>query len=811
MKSFLFVALLSIFGGGFAQLIPIPDPLNSYYHSGNDFSRHHEVVRFFETLQNMYPNQVKLQTYGYTEEGRPLMLVFLASEKNFSRLETIRAQHLSRDKTEETSIVWLSYNVHGNESCGTEAAMETAYRLVTTESKLLEKSLIIMDPCLNPDGRDRYVNYFKQYHNHSGQLQPQSAEHDEIWPGGRPNHYLFDLNRDWAWLTQVESQQRLKAYNQWLPHVHVDFHEQGMNEPYYFPPAAEPYHEVVTDWQRNFQKNIGKRHAEYFDNNKWLYFSKEIFDLLYPSYGDTYPTFTGAIGMTYEQGGSGRAGLAVIRAAGDTLTLAQRIEHHVIAGISTLETADSYHQQLIEEFQNFYAPSRNPKTTYYLLDGGAPNLSYLLALLDQHQINYGFTNDNETLEVKGFDYFNNKDSSRKWNKGDVVVSTNQVKGTLVNVLFEPKTKLSDSLTYDITAWSLPYAFGISCIKSNKPVPLVDGVKINQTAFIPPKAEPYAFAIHWNNLNSVKVLNALLDSGIKVSMTEKELRTEEGVFTPGTLFVLKAENHGKSLTDIVPAVLKKFHNEGRAINSGWATSGSDLGASTMKNIKKPRVGVLFTNESSSLSVGEIWHFLDAQLGIEHQLLRDGETNANALNQLDVLFIPEGYQSGENENLKQWISQGGTCIVMGSGAANFMEADFGMKVTEETPSVISKELGNYGNMERSRISESIIGAIYRCAMDITHPLSFGYRTPYFTLRLAADIYPFQGERVQQIEDKNAWIAGFAGHKVKYKQQGAVTVGAYSIGSGRIVYFFDNPLFRGFWTNGKLQVANAMYFLR
>jgi hypothetical protein len=811
MKSILFVAFCSISVGVFAQLIPIPAPLNAYYHSGNDFSRHHEVVRFFETLQSLYPNQVSLQTYGYTNEGRPLMLVFLASEKNFKNLEAMRMQHLSGDTSEQTPIVWLSYNVHGNESCGTEAAMETAYRLVASDSHLLEQSLVIMDPCLNPDGRDRYVNYFKQYRNKSGQFNAQSAEHNEIWPGGRPNHYLFDLNRDWAWLTQVESQQRLKAFNQWLPHVHVDFHEQSMNEPYYFPPAAEPYHEVVTEWQREFQTHIGKHHAKYFDKNGWLYFSKEVFDLLYPSYGDTYPTFIGAIGMTYEQGGSGRAGLGVITGIGDTLTLKERIKHHVIAGISTLETANDYHQKLIDEFQKYYTLSKESKGQSYVLDGSSPNLASLLDLLDQHQIHYITAGENESIDVKGFDYFRNSENTRKIQKNDIVIHTNQAKGNLVNVLFEQKTKLSDSLTYDITAWSLPYAYGIPCIKSQKLVVLSGQGKLEAPLMNPLQEEPYAYAIPWNNLNSAKILNALLDSGIRVSVTEKEITTAEGVFQRGTLFALKAENKSISLAKTIPNILNKFNEKGTVLLSGWAESGTDLGSSSIKSVQKPRVGVLFTNESSFLSVGEIWHFLDVQLGVEHQLLRDGETDAFALSQLDVLFVPEGYKSEQNENLKQWISQGGTCIVMGSGAANFMESDFGMKVTEETPPIISRDLGNYGNMERSSISESIIGAIYRCAMDTTHPLSFGYQEPYFTLRLAADIYPFQGEIVQKIQDKNAWIAGFAGYKVKYQQQGTVTVGARSIGSGKIVYFFDNPLFRGFWSNGKLQVANAMYFMR
>jgi hypothetical protein len=211
------------------------------------------------------------------------------------------------------------------------------------------------------------------------------------------------------------------------------------------------------------------------------------------------------------------------------------------------------------------------------------------------------------------------------------------------------------------------------------------------------------------------------------------------------------------------------------------------------------------------MGEIWNFLDAQLGIEHQVLRNGDADLYALNQLDVVLIPEGFQSENNANLKQWISNGGTCIVMGSGAANFMEADFGMKIEEGTAPIVSRDLGNYGNLERSSISETIIGAIYQCNVDTSHPLAFGYKDTYFTLRLAADVYPFQGDIIQKIQEKNGWITGFAGYKVKHKQQGAVTVGSYAIGDGNIVYFFDNPLFRGFWENGKLQVANAIYFLR
>src|SRR5690606_10558989 len=233
------------------------------------------------------------------------------------------------------AIVWLSYNVHGNESASTEASMQTIYDLLTSKSDYLENTVVIIDPCINPDRRDRYVNWHNQFKNVPNIIDPNSKEHHEGWLSGRSNHYMFDLNRDWAWLTQIESRKRIKIFNQWLPHIHVDFHEQGVNNPYYFAPAAEPFHEVVTDFQRNFQVTMGKNHAKYFDANGWFYFTKEIFDLLYPSYGDTYPTYNGGVGMTYEQGGSGHAGLGISTFIGDTLSLHDRIAHHHTTGLST--------------------------------------------------------------------------------------------------------------------------------------------------------------------------------------------------------------------------------------------------------------------------------------------------------------------------------------------------------------------------------------------------------------------------------------------------------------------------------------------
>ena len=303
------LAILSFFitSLSFSQTIKSPEEFLGYK-IGTQFSRHADVVAYFKHVAEN-SQWVTYTEYGKTNERRPLTYAIITTPQNQNNIENIRLNQLKNAGVESGSaspdkaIVWLSYNVHGNEASSTEASMVTLYELITNKKEWLENTVVIIDPCINPDGRDRYANWYNKVKATPYDTNPDAEEHNEPWPGGRANHYLFDLNRDWAWATQVETRQRLKVYNSWMPHIHVDFHEQGINEPYYFAPAAEPFHSIITPFQRDFQTLIGKNHAKYFDQNGWLFFTRERFDLLYPSYGDTYPTYTGSMGMTYEQAG----------------------------------------------------------------------------------------------------------------------------------------------------------------------------------------------------------------------------------------------------------------------------------------------------------------------------------------------------------------------------------------------------------------------------------------------------------------------------------------------------------------------------
>src|SRR5262245_20515482 len=452
-RKILLVITLFIFISSNAQL-KSPDEFLGYK-IGTRYTPHWKIVSYFQHVATNTSVNVKLEQYGQTNEGRPLLLSFFSSAENISRLEQIRLNNLrlanlAKDKAapiEENApaIVWLSYNVHGNETSSSEAAMLTAWALVDPSNsktkEWLKNTVVIIDPCINPDGRDRYVDWFNSIVGRDMNPSLNAREHREPWPGGRTNHYNFDLNRDWAWQTQVESRQRIIQYNQWMPHVHVDFHEQGVDNPYYFAPAAQPYHEVITPWQRDFQVSIGRNHAKYFDANGWLYFTKEVFDLFYPSYGDTWPTYNGAIGMTYEQAGHSTAGAAVINGEGDTLRLYDRAIHHHTTGMSTIEISSMNAGRLVKEFRKLFneavSTGMGEYKSYVIRYNPKNNerIASLLELLDKNGIQYG----SGSGAGKGYNYANGKEEAFTIGNGDIVINTAQPRSAMVKVLFEPKS------------------------------------------------------------------------------------------------------------------------------------------------------------------------------------------------------------------------------------------------------------------------------------------------------------------------------------------------------------------------------------
>jgi hypothetical protein len=828
MKKYFFAILVFLVTTANAQA---PSPTQFLgYELGTHFTPHYKIVEYFKAAAQASPTIMKLEQYGTTTGGRPLLMAIISSPENISNLETIRLNNMRLtgletgrpDLTSPKAVVWLSYNVHGNEPSSSEAAMMTLNELLnptkTGVRDWLKNTVVIIDPCINPDGRDRYVNWFNSVAGAIPNPDPQSQEHVEPWPQGRVNFYNFDLNRDWAWQTQKETQQRMAVYQKWMPQIHCDYHEQGYNQPYYFAPAAEPFHEVITPWQRDFQYTIGRNHAGYFDANGWLYFTKERFDLFYPSYGDTWPLYNGSIGMTYEQGGHSRGGLAVITADGDTLTLRDRVMHHYTTGISTIETASKNAGKLVENFKKYFDDANKNgvgdyKTFVIPTAGNEPKLADLKKLLDRNLIKYQYSGAGS---ANGFNYNTGKSENYNLQRGDLIISTMQPKGALVKVLFEPVSKLVDSATYDITAWSIPYAYGLNAFAVKEKLSAVsEAVREETNTRMDENA--YGYAVQWNGLASAQFISEMLQQKIRFRVSAKPFESGKEKFAAGTLLLLRGANNGvEKFGQTVAEAAKKYNLKAVALTTGFMDKGADFGSPDVQGLTMPKVACLTGRDADANAAGEVWFHFEQELHYPLTLINAADAANADLKKFDVLIVPNGYYRSlltKDGAIKQYVQQGGTLIIMENAVNTLADNDWGLtakKASEDSgkPNVYAN-LRKFANAERDGLVEANPGSIFKMELDNTHPLAFGYPDYYYTLKQDDVVYNFleSGWNVGVIK-KGSQVAGFTGVKAKQKLQDGVLFGQFGVGRGSVIFFADNPLFRSFWQNGKLLFDNAVF---
>ncbi|MDB5196538.1 MAG: zinc carboxypeptidase [Flaviaesturariibacter sp.] len=816
----------------FAQ-IQSPDQFLGYK-VGTRFTPHWRIVEYFKYVAGAASSTVKLQQYGQTNEGRPLLVVYVSTAAHIANLESIRNNNLglaqmasSGTVNNAPAIVWLSYNVHGNEASSSEASMLALYALVDPSNaqtrSWLQNTVVAIDPCLNPDGRDRYVNWFNSMVGNTYNPILNAREHNEPWPGGRVNHYYFDLNRDWAWQTQLETQQRLQLYNSWLPQIHVDFHEQGINNPYYFAPAAEPFHEVITPFQRSFQETIGRNHAKYFDANGWLYFTKEVFDLLYPSYGDTYPLYNGAIGMTYEQGGGPAGGLGALTTEGDTLTLADRATHHFTTSMSTVEIASANASRLLSEYQKYYQTAVS--TGYgdyksYVIKysaNAAERIQGLMDMLSRNKIQYSIAKSGSS---RGFNYETGKDENFSIASNDIIVPALQPKSALVKVLFEPNPKLSDSATYDITAWSLPYVYGLKTYASKDR--LATGGASAATAVNNTVADPYGYIIRWTGVQSVRLVAQLLQKGIKLRYSEKPFESGGQSFDRGSIIILKTSNQYQGdLWNTVRGLANAAKVQLTPVGSGFVDKGLDFGSASVHSLATPKVALLSGEGTSSNAVGEVWHYFDQVINYPVTLVNTTDFGRTDWSQFDVVIMPNGNYRFLNdkasaEQLQNWVSKGGKLIAMENAVAQLSKQEWSIRSKKADDSSDSKNpygaLRRYENRERDELPNVTPGSIYKVELDNTHPLAFGYSAIYYTLKQDDQLYEFikEGGWNVGVIKKERQVAGFVGSRLQNRLQDGVVFGTQEIGRGTVVYLADDVLFRSFWENGKLLFSNAVFLV-
>ncbi|NNE35516.1 MAG: zinc carboxypeptidase, partial [Rhodothermales bacterium] len=607
------------------------------------------------------------------------------------------------------------------------------------------------------------------------------------------------------------------------PQVHVDFHEQGVNSPYYFAPAAKPYHEDITAWQVELQEIIGRNNARYFDENNWLYFTKEVFDLFYPGYGDSWPTYNGAVGMTYEQAGSGRAGLAIRTAESDTLTLSDRIAHHYTTSISTIEATSQNADRVLAEFANYFEEATTDPpgkfNSYVVSMTRAPDATEdLIALLSTQGIQYGFADASQT--VRGFVYQDAADGSFDVSVGDLVIPASQPKSRLVKILFEPSSVLQDSLTYDITAWAQPYAFGTPAVATTARVG-IGGDRASAPSNDPVQGKPYAYIAEWKSVRDQQFVAALLGKGVNVRMSARPFVIANETYASGTIVITRAGNNKveDNLDQIVLDTANQFGQRVMPVSSGFVGSGSDFGSNSFSFIDAPTVAVVGGEGVSSSSFGQIWHYFDEVARYPVVIIPAENFSRVSLSDYDVIVMPSGnYGSTVSktgmENLQAWLRAGGRLVAI-EGAVEFLAGKDGFSVkrrdVDRDSTVVVPETGRWEDEPRKRISSRVTGSVFLVSMDPTHPLGFGMGDTYFALKNSAAAF-------EPIKPGNGWnvgivttgkpVSGFAGHETRETLKNSVAAASQRVGRGSVMYLVDNPLYRGFWRAGNQLFGNAVF---
>ncbi|MFM7709888.1 MAG: zinc carboxypeptidase, partial [Ferruginibacter sp.] len=564
---------------------------------------------------------------------------------------------------------------------------------------------------------------------------------------------------------------------------------------------------------------MGKNHASYFDQQGWLYFTKEYFDLFYPSYGDTYPIFNGSIGMTYEQAGHARAGLSILVNEEDTLTLVDRIRHHHTTALSTIQMASNNALALNQAFQSYFKDARTFGSGNYsgflIRKKSSAHWEKLVTLLTYNKIEFQELESGTALS--GYHYPSMGAQRMVTESGDLWISAKQSQGNLVRVLFEPHSVLADSATYDITSWALPFAYGLDAYAIEKAVGLktrtTDKATLSSQAVTQPN-EVYGLIGSIRSSQDAVMISKALQAGIRIRYSEKELVVSGKTFSRGSPIILSAENNNQKnkLSEFMNRYIAKW----TVLPSGLVEGGVDMGSDKMHVLRNKHVALVVDETCSPTSVGDLWHYFDKELQYPLHLVSSKELQRAPLNQIDVLIFPDGQHkmlADKESALKQWVKEGGRIIAMEQSIESMITGEWGVKWKKSTDNA-GNEKGlpeRYEDRERNALSSNTPGAVYKLKLDHSHPLAFGYPPYYFTLKQNNQLLETNATswNVGWIDD-SGYVSGYVGSEARKQLKDGTLIAVQDIGRGQVVYFVDNPVFRGFWENGKRLLFNAVFYL-
>lgn len=705
---------------------------------GAEMARHDEVTRYFQALAAAAPDRMKVLEYGESWEGRKLIYGVIGSADNLARLNEIKPnlvkladpRRLAKGEAEELirslpAVVWLAYSVHGNEPGTTDAALLTAYHLLAARGdsrvpKMLEETLVVIVPLQNPDGRERFINANRAARGLEPDPSPLSAERDEPWPGGRMNHYVFDMNRDWFTQTQPEMRAHVATLLEWMPVVVADVHEMGTNQTYFFPPEADPLNPHLTRTQLDNVERIARNHAAWFDQFGLRYFNREIFDGFFPGYGSGWPNYQGASAMVYEQGSS--RGLVARRSDGSLLHFSDTVKSQFIASLSTIEVVANNRERFLRDFAAFRASAvaegqREAIKAYVITESADADMAARLAV----------TLARNGIEVRraGASF---SACGQRFAAGSYVVSAAQPTKRLIRTLLDEKTEmdpefvkrqqarvdkgLSDEI-YDVTAWSLPLMFNVPVIPcSNDPV--ISGDWITADWSLPGAVRggqsAVGYVVPWGSTASARFLTAGLRAGLTVQSSNKSFSLGGVRYPAGSLFV-DAVRSPSNVHVVVERLARETGVTATSISDSWVTEGPSLGSANMVHMPLPRVALAWDEPTERYSAGHARFVLERQFGYPVTLIRTRRLASANLDGFDVILLPgEGGSYSATlgkkgaDNLKSWVQRGGVLIGLGTGMRYLAEGDAALLPLKLENAAVVKEKNDQAKNGKPGTSES-----------------------------------------------------------------------------------------------------------
>lgn len=886
-----FLALLASAAAANGQN-PVPFPASASYDpaipSPRDFLGHdpaeaisqpEDIVRYVRALAAAAPDRTHLVEYAESFEGRPLVMLAIGSAERMVRVDEIRAE-LARladprglSAADEAALIArlpvvtaLAHSIHGNEISGSGAAIAAAYHLLAAQGDpdvdmILRESIVLIDPTQNPDGRARFVFQNRLHRAAEPDADPVSAERDEPWPGGRTNHYLFDLNRDWYALTQPESRGRIRALLQWNPHVVVDLHEMGANATYYFPPSAVPGNPFTTDAQQELFERIGRENADAFDDRGWAYFIREIYDSFYPGYGASWPTAHGALGHTFEMASA--RGLEVERYDGTALTYGDGIARHFVAGQRTALTAARNREHILRTFVEFRRSAVDEGTrgtrAYLLHSDRDPVLALRLA---------------RTLAQNGIEVWRSASpasvAGRTVPAGAYLVPLDQPAGRLARNLLDRQVdmdsafvrlqrerrarRLSDQI-YDITAWNLPLMWNVEASALTGALPArAEPVTADPFAPVfaalprmPSERSPAAtgaagepgpatlpgarvgWLIPWNTAAAGALVD-LLDAGVRVHAAGGPLGVAGRSFPIGTLFIRTADVIATTgARDALARVVARHGVEPLAVDDAFAdVGGISLGSNQMRVLPGERVVLLWDEPTSSQSAGWARWVLEQRYGVRVTAVRVGSFNRLDLDDVGVIIMPEGNYAGALDvaRLRRWIQDGGTLITMGESTRWATREDVGLLATaaELRGRVATADSYERLNETASPIRylnaitpdqeppEPVPGALVNVIADTSHILAAGTGGALAAMvgssRIFSPLTLDEGTNVAIYAAVDDLLAsGIIWEDTRPQLASKAYLMHQPLGQGRVVAFAEDPNFRGYAEGTMLLFMNAV----